>query len=237
MDKVEASRAAVVAPQALRLAFNERRRRPAPLLGHEAGRLCMAAGRHGPWAEGPRLAWAMARVVEHARASVRPRHVGPGPAAPGGGRAVGKSRAPLGRTSPAGHAVKTSAVELGAVGLGGELGVNQECMGDLSSPRLPIGDAPEPLVMGCRFLPRPVGGAQDPRGGIGRQANPQALWTTAARGPGRLVDEGLLAVARPGMEGEREGEPRRPAPWARGLVPQAPEPRSTGRGDTATRRG
>ena len=75
MEKVDAIGDAVFNPHALRIAFNERRRCTAQLIGHKEGRLFMTEVRYGQLAQGTLIPGEMDGIVEHARASVRPRDI------------------------------------------------------------------------------------------------------------------------------------------------------------------
>jgi len=81
-EKVDAIGDAVGNHHALRIAFNERRRCTAPLIGHQEGRRFMTEVRDGQLAQGTLIPGERDGIVAHARASVRPRDILSGHASP-----------------------------------------------------------------------------------------------------------------------------------------------------------
>ena len=161
--------------------------------------------------------------IEHAWPSVSSRDVLQLDSSPCRSGGLLDGRKHLLRASPEGNEINAFLVESIEVSLGGELGVKNEFVGNLTRALLPIGDKRENFVVLFIFTKLPIGIAKHPSSGILSQKGEHPLLPAAALGAGVLLPQRIVAVVRNGMEVEVEGGAVGQAQGAGGIVPKAHE--------------
>ena len=145
------------------------------------------------------------RAVEDARGSVSPANIGEGDAAPIAVRHGQQFADHLGASPADGGEADAHFIQLGKVGVGGELAVEDELGGQGSGAFAPdLGEAED--LAGLILLADPgVGVSEDARVGIAGEEGEDAALAAAALGHVVLLDQRLVAVVRDGVEVEVEG--------------------------------
>ena len=125
-------------------------------------------------------------------------------------------------------------VQLVELGVGRQLGVEDQFLGVPPGPLLPEPDEAEDLVVLLVLAQLAVGIAEDAGLGVLGQEGQHPLLPPAPLGDVVLLDQGVLAVEGDRVEVEVERMPPRQTEPAHGVEPVAHQLRVAGRGDPAT---
>ena len=125
-------------------------------------------------------------------------------------------------------------VQLVEVGIGRQLGVEDQLLGETAGALLPEVDEAEDLVVLLVLPQLAVGVAEDARLGVLGQEGQHSLLAAAPLGDVVLLDQGILAVKRDGVEVQVERRPPLQSQAVDRVEPVAHQGRIAGRVDAAT---
>ena len=149
----------------------------------------------------------MIRSVQDARGLVRPRGALQFDPPPGRRRCPGDRVEELRDPSPQRDELDPHPVQLVEVGVGRQLGVEDQFLGQPAGPLLPELDEAEDLVVLLVLAQLAVGIAEDAGVGVLGQERQHPLLPPAPLGDIVLLDQGIVAVEGDGVEVEVERRP------------------------------
>ena len=137
------------------------------------------------------------------------------------------------RASPEGDKGNAFLVEPVEVGIGGDLGIEDEFLGASAGTLLPIVNKLEDLIVLFRFTQLPIGVAENPRIGIVGEKCQDTLLAAATFRDVVFLHQGIVAMKGNGVEVEVKRRALFQSQAACGLMPQAHEGRIAGGVDAA----
>ena len=233
MEEVDAIRDAVLDDHPPGVALDQPGRRRRQLVGQEDRRLLVAQVGDRHLADRALVIGQGDPPIEDSRMRVLPRdplQLDPSPR--GSRRLVDLPHQALGATTQ-GDELDAQAIELVELGVGRQLGVEDQFFGILPRPLLPEPGEAEDLVILVALAQFPVGIAEDAGRGILHQEGQDALLPSAPLGDVVLLDQGIVAMERDRVEIQVEGPPAGQAEPAHGVEPAAHQFGIAGRGDPA----
>ena len=229
VKEVDPIRDAVLDDHPLGVPLDQAGRRPGQLVGQEDRRLLMTQIGDGHLTHRAFVIGQSDPPIEDSRMRVLPRDTLQLDPPPRGTRClVDFPHQPLGAPAQ-GDELDPQPVELIELGVGRQLGVEDQFLGILPGPFLPEPDEAEDLVVLLVLAQFAVGVAEDAGVGVLRQEGQDALLPSAPLGDVVLLDQGILAMEGDRVEIQVEGTTAGQTEPAHGVEPAAHQFRVAGR--------